>query len=110
MHPLLEEKNEHQEYANADGNLELSEQDLYEAYNEFFQDVLPEFEMFGYIQNFRAVRNTLRYLRGHVFVEYMEERSALKAFIRLQGRYYAGKQLNVEFANIPTWRSAICGM
>lgn len=74
MHPLLEEKNEHQEYANADGNLELSEQDLYEAYNEFFQDVLPEFEMFGYIQNFRAVRNTLRYLRGHVFVEYMEER------------------------------------
>nr|XP_036214736.1 U2 small nuclear ribonucleoprotein auxiliary factor 35 kDa subunit-related protein 1 isoform X1 [Bactrocera oleae] len=110
MHPLLEEENEHQEYANADGNLELSEQDLCEAYDEFFEDVVPEFEAFGYIQNFRAIRNTLRNLRGHVFVEYIEERSALKAFIRLQGRYYAGKQLNVEFANIQTWRSAICGL
>ncbi|XP_018796626.1 PREDICTED: U2 small nuclear ribonucleoprotein auxiliary factor 35 kDa subunit-related protein 2 isoform X2 [Bactrocera latifrons] len=109
MHPLLEEENEHPEYANADGNLELSEQDLSEAYNEFFEDVVPEFEVFGYIQNFRAIRNTLRHLRGHVFVEYMEERSALKTFIKLQGRYYAGKQLNVEFANIQTWRSAICG-
>uniref|UniRef100_A0A0A1WSQ2 U2 small nuclear ribonucleoprotein auxiliary factor 35 kDa subunit-related protein 1 n=1 Tax=Zeugodacus cucurbitae TaxID=28588 RepID=A0A0A1WSQ2_ZEUCU len=110
MHPLLEEENEHEEYAHADGNLELSEQDLCEAYNEFFEDVLPEFEAFGYIQNFRTLRNTLRYLRGHVFVEYVEERSALKAFIKLQGRYYAGKQLNVEFANIPTWRNAICGL
>ncbi|XP_050321284.1 U2 small nuclear ribonucleoprotein auxiliary factor 35 kDa subunit-related protein 1 isoform X3 [Bactrocera neohumeralis] len=110
MHPLLEEENEHQEYANADGNLELSEQDLCEAYNEFFEDVVPEFEVFGYIQNFRAIRNILRHLRGHVFVEYIEERSALKAFIKLQGRYYAGKQLNVEFANIQTWRSAICGL
>ncbi|XP_029404883.2 U2 small nuclear ribonucleoprotein auxiliary factor 35 kDa subunit-related protein 1 isoform X2 [Bactrocera dorsalis] len=110
MHPLLEEENEHQEYANADGNLELSEQDLFEAYNEFFEDVVPEFEEFGYIQNFRAIRNILRHLRGHVFVEYIEERSALKAFIKLQGRYYAGKQLNVEFANIQTWRSAICGL
>lgn len=74
MHPLLEEENEHQEYANADGNLELSEQDLCEAYDEFFEDVVPEFEAFGYIQNFRAIRNTLRNLRGHVFVEYIEER------------------------------------
>uniref|UniRef100_W8BHU7 U2 small nuclear ribonucleoprotein auxiliary factor 35 kDa subunit-related protein 1 n=2 Tax=Ceratitis capitata TaxID=7213 RepID=W8BHU7_CERCA len=108
-HPLLMEV-EHKEYANADGALELSEQDLCEAYNEFFGDVLPELESFGYVINFRAVRNTLRYLRGHVFVEYVEERSALKAFIKLQGRFYAGKQINAEFANIPNWRNAICGL
>ncbi|XP_053958074.1 U2 small nuclear ribonucleoprotein auxiliary factor 35 kDa subunit-related protein 1 isoform X1 [Anastrepha ludens] len=109
MHPLLEVE-QHKEYANADGSLELSEQDLREAYEDFFEDVLPELEEFGYILNFRAVRNVLRHMRGHVFVEYVDERSALKAFIKLQRRYYAGRQLNVEFSCIKSWRSAICGL
>ncbi|XP_036328374.1 U2 small nuclear ribonucleoprotein auxiliary factor 35 kDa subunit-related protein 1-like isoform X2 [Rhagoletis pomonella] len=109
MHPLLEQE-EHKEYATADGGLELSEQDLREAYVEFFDDVIPELQGFGYLRNFRTVRNVLRHLRGHVFVEYLEERSALKAFIKLQGRFYAGRQLNVEFSSIQNWRGAICGL
>ncbi|XP_067624547.1 U2 small nuclear ribonucleoprotein auxiliary factor 35 kDa subunit-related protein 2 isoform X2 [Eurosta solidaginis] len=108
IHPLLEEEM-HKEYASADGSLELNEQDLCDAYNDFFADVMPELEEFGLIRNFRAIRNVSKHLRGHVFIEYVDERAALKAFIKLQGRFYAGKQLNVEFSNITMWESAVCG-
>lgn len=36
-------------------------------------------------------------------------RSALKAFINLQNRYYATKRLNVEFSNIRDWHTGVCG-
>ncbi|KAM8717003.1 hypothetical protein ACLKA7_003813 [Drosophila subpalustris] len=107
-HPLLQADDTSTEYANADEHLELTDQDLRADYDEFFKDVVGEVEKFGKIINFRAVRNTLPHLRGHVFVEYAQERSALRAFINLQGRYYASKRLSVEFSNINTWRGAIC--
>ncbi|XP_068146169.1 U2 small nuclear ribonucleoprotein auxiliary factor 35 kDa subunit-related protein 2 isoform X2 [Drosophila tropicalis] len=101
-HPLLKQ-------SSSDDYLELTEHDLRDSYDEFFHDAVAELEKFGKIVNFRALRNTLDYLRGHVFVEYAQERHALKAFINLQGRYYASRQLNVEFSNIKGWRGAVCG-
>ncbi|XP_034472148.1 U2 small nuclear ribonucleoprotein auxiliary factor 35 kDa subunit-related protein 2 isoform X2 [Drosophila innubila] len=108
-HPLLQGKDTSTEYANGDEHLQLTDRDLRADYDEFFKDVVGELEKFGKIINFRAVRNTLPHLRGHVFVEYAQERFALKAFINLQGRYYASKRLNVEFSNLNGWRGAICG-
>ncbi|XP_017095860.2 U2 small nuclear ribonucleoprotein auxiliary factor 35 kDa subunit-related protein 2 isoform X1 [Drosophila bipectinata] len=109
-HSLLQERKVHKEYASADEELELTEQDLRSDYDEFFEDAVKELEKFGSIINFRALRNTLEHLRGHVFVEYAHERSALRAFINLQGRYYASRRLNVEFSHLKTWRGAVCGM
>ncbi|KAH8328620.1 hypothetical protein KR067_011617, partial [Drosophila pandora] len=109
-HSLLQERRVHKEYASADEELELTEHDLRSDYDEFFEDAIKELEKFGSIINFRAVRNTLEHLRGHVFVEYGHERSALRAFINLQGRYYASRRLNVEFSNLKTWRGAVCGL
>ncbi|KAM7353378.1 uncharacterized protein ACRADG_005456 isoform 2-T3 [Cochliomyia hominivorax] len=109
QHPLLEQE-EHEEYARSDSKLELNERDLRDSYDEFCEDVWPVLEEFGSIVNFRTVRNIQAHLRGHVFVEYEEKRSALKAFIKLQNRYYASKRLNVEFSNIRQWRTGICGL
>ncbi|KAH8352294.1 hypothetical protein KR084_003338, partial [Drosophila pseudotakahashii] len=109
-HSMLQERRAHKEYASAEEHLELTEQDLRSDYDGFFDDALEELEKFGTIVNFRTVRNTLEHLRGHVFVEYTNERSALRAFTNLQGRYYASKRLNVEFSNLKTWRGAVCGL
>ncbi|XP_039499244.1 U2 small nuclear ribonucleoprotein auxiliary factor 35 kDa subunit-related protein 2 isoform X1 [Drosophila santomea] len=109
-HSMLQERRAHKEYAAAEEHLELTEQDLRHDYDEFFRDAVEELEKFGTIVNFRTVRNTLEHLRGHVFVEYTTERSALRAFTNLQGRYYASKRLNVEFSNLKTWRGAVCGL
>lgn len=73
QHPLLEQQ-EQEEYAKCDSELEFSERDLRDAYDEFCEDVWPVLEEFGCIVNFRAVRNVYAHLRGHVFVEYEEKR------------------------------------
>ncbi|XP_044315872.1 U2 small nuclear ribonucleoprotein auxiliary factor 35 kDa subunit-related protein 2 isoform X2 [Drosophila rhopaloa] len=108
-HSMLQERRAHAEYASAEEHLELTEQDLRSDYDEFFDDAVEELEKFGTIVNFRTVRNTLEHLRGNVFVEYTNERSALRAFTSLQGRFYASKRLSVEFSNLKTWRGAVCG-
>ncbi|KNC31317.1 hypothetical protein FF38_14302 [Lucilia cuprina] len=109
QHPLLEQQ-KHEEYSRSDSELELSERDLRDAYDEFCGDVWPVLEEFGTIVNFRAVRNVQSHFRGNVFVEYADKRSALKAFMNLHNRYYASKRLNVEFSNIRAWRTGVCGL
>ncbi|XP_061399384.1 U2 small nuclear ribonucleoprotein auxiliary factor 35 kDa subunit-related protein 1 [Musca vetustissima] len=105
QHPLFE----HKQHKSSDRKLEFSDEDLKKDYEEFCKDVWPELEQFGKIVNFRTTRN--RPPRGgHVFVEYAEKRSALKAFTNLQNRFYAGKQLSVEFSHVTYWRSALCGL
>lgn len=71
---MLQKRCTHKEYASAEEHLELTEQDLRHDYDEFFNDVVEELRKFGTIVNFRTVRNTLEHLRGHVFVEYTNER------------------------------------
>ncbi|XP_062129920.1 U2 small nuclear ribonucleoprotein auxiliary factor 35 kDa subunit-related protein 2 isoform X1 [Drosophila sulfurigaster albostrigata] len=110
IHPLLQVADTKTEYAKSDEHLELTDHDLRVDYDEFFKDVVGELEKFGKIVNFRAVRNTLPHLRGNVFVEYAQERFALRAFVNLQSRYYASRRLNVEFSNLNAWRGAICGL
>lgn len=61
------------EYGN-DISLEHDENDLNTDFNEFFADVIPEFENLGQILNFLVCKNTGPQLRGYVFVEYDSER------------------------------------
>jgi len=71
---MLQGRQPHTEYSSGEEQLELTEQDLRSDYDEFFNDAVEELEKFGTIVNFRTVRNTLEHLRGHVFVEYTNER------------------------------------
>lgn len=54
--------------------LEHDEAELYESFQQFFVDVVPEFENFGHIEHFVVCRNFEPHLRGHVYVEYSTER------------------------------------
>lgn len=92
-----------------DANLEFESCETYEHYRDFFYDVVPEFELHGKIKIFKTCCNHEAHLRGNVFVEYTTTKAAFKSYQALNGRWYAGKQLNVEFSNIPSWKQAICG-
>ncbi|XP_058977165.1 U2 small nuclear ribonucleoprotein auxiliary factor 35 kDa subunit-related protein 1 isoform X2 [Musca domestica] len=105
QHALFEKR----QHKGSDRQLEFSEEDLKKDYEEFCNDVWPELEHFGKIVNFRTTRNA-HPRGGHVFVEYAEKRSALKAFTNLQNRFYAGRQLSVEFSHVTYWRGALCGL
>lgn len=78
-------------------------------YREFYYDVLTELRTFGRVVQFKVCCNEEPHLRGNVYVQYEEERCAIKAFRALQGRYYGGKQISVEFCSIPSWSRALCG-
>ncbi|XP_046465658.1 U2 small nuclear ribonucleoprotein auxiliary factor 35 kDa subunit-related protein 2 [Neodiprion pinetum] len=90
--------------------LEFGGSETRHHFREFYNDVVPELETFGRIKTLKCCRNTEIHLRGNMYVEYYEERAAARALRSLKGRWYAGRQLNCEFANVQSWRNAICGM
>jgi hypothetical protein len=52
----------------------LDQRELYDAFIEFYNDVLPEFEQIGKVVQFRVCYNFLPHLRGNVFVEFQDQR------------------------------------
>ncbi|CAK9798249.1 U2 small nuclear ribonucleoprotein auxiliary factor 35 kDa subunit-related protein 1 [Anthophora quadrimaculata] len=93
-----------------DIGLEFESSETRQHFREFYKDVVPELESFGRIKTLKYCCNTEVHLRGNLYVEYYTEREAARALRRLKGRWYAGRQLNCEFVNLKSWRSAVCGM
>eukprot|EP00794_Sanderia_malayensis_P011239 gene11239-12419_t len=99
---MLDEKNQ-------DAGLEFDEDELYQNFREFYKDVVSEFKSCGDLYQFKVCSNFEQHLRGNVYVQYFSEDDALKAFSKFNGRWYAGKQLSVQFSPVTKWKSAICG-
>ncbi|XP_025829283.1 U2 small nuclear ribonucleoprotein auxiliary factor 35 kDa subunit-related protein 1 isoform X3 [Agrilus planipennis] len=97
------------EYGN-DADLEFDRQEIYQHYKEFFFDVLPEMEKSGRVRQFKVCCNKEPHLRGNVYIEYKTTREAVTTYKLFNGRWYGGKRLNVEFCNVKSWKSAICGL
>ncbi|KOX78446.1 U2 small nuclear ribonucleoprotein auxiliary factor 35 kDa subunit-related protein 1 [Melipona quadrifasciata] len=93
-----------------DIGLEFESSETRQHFREFYNDVVPELESFGRIKTLKYCCNTEVHLRGNLYVEYYTEREAARALRKLKGRWYAGRQLNCEFVNLKSWRSAVCGM
>lgn len=107
-HPALDDR-DNPEYG-TDLGIEFDEEELYRAYNEFFRDIIEEFETFGSIRYIFVCRNHAPHLRGNVFIQYDSVRSAAKAQQRMNGRFYASRPLYVEFRSPITWPTAVCGL
>ncbi|CAF0864041.1 unnamed protein product [Didymodactylos carnosus] len=94
----------------ADIGLEFEESERYQNFKEFYYDVLPEFEAFGHVVEFKVCSNFEIHLRGNVYVQFKTDDEAVRAFQRMNGRFYGGKMLQCEFVNITNWKNSICGM
>ncbi|XWS20688.1 hypothetical protein CRYUN_Cryun31cG0124300 [Craigia yunnanensis] len=92
-----------------DEGLEYTDEEVERCYEEFYEDVHTEFLKFGEIVNFKVCKNGSFHLRGNVYVHYKLLESAVLAYDSINGRYFAGKQVNCEFVNITRWKVAICG-
>ncbi|XP_077418821.1 U2 small nuclear ribonucleoprotein auxiliary factor 35 kDa subunit-related protein 2-like [Vanacampus margaritifer] len=93
-----------------DASLEHSEEDLHESFNEFYHDVLPEFKTVGKVVQFKVSCNYESHLRGNVYIQFDTEEQCREAFIKFNGRWYAGKQLHCEICPVTRWKNAICGL
>jgi len=88
--------------------LEYENSELITEFREFYSDVLPEFKKYGKVIQFKVCCNLEPHLRGNVYVQYDNIRSAVEAFRVFNGRFYNGKQISLKFVRIQSWRSAIC--
>ncbi|XP_023644871.1 zinc finger CCCH domain-containing protein 5 isoform X2 [Capsella rubella] len=92
-----------------DEGLEYTDEEAEHCYEEFYEDVHTEFQKYGELINFKVCRNGSFHLKGNVYVHYRSLESAILAYQSINGRYFAGKQVNCEFVNISRWKVAICG-
>lgn len=92
-----------------DSCLEHEDVDTNKSFTDFFWDVFPEFQAVGHVTMFKVCCNHEPHLRGNVYVQYKEEREAIQAYAKFNGRFYASRQISCEFVKIEKWKSAICG-
>lgn len=93
----------------SDGHLEFEDSEIYEHFREFYADVRAELASTGGLRQLLVCCNGQAHLRGNVYVEFAGPKEAVRAFLRLHGRWYDGRQLTCRFVDIPSWRAAICG-
>ncbi|XP_056415224.1 U2 small nuclear ribonucleoprotein auxiliary factor 35 kDa subunit-related protein 2 [Hyla sarda] len=92
-----------------DASLEYGDDEIYQQFLEFYEDVVPEFKNVGKVIQFKVSCNFEPHLRGNVYVQYQTEEECLQALSQFNGRWYAGRQLQCEFSPVTKWKSAICG-
>ncbi|XP_045383603.1 U2 small nuclear ribonucleoprotein auxiliary factor 35 kDa subunit-related protein 2-like [Lemur catta] len=93
-----------------DASLEYSEEETYQQFLDFYDDVLPEFKHVGKVIQFKVSCNLEPHLRGNVYVQYESEEECQAALSLFNGRWYAGRQLQCEFCPVTRWKMAICGL
>lgn len=93
-----------------DASLEYSEEETYQQFLDFYEDVLPEFRNVGKVIQFKVSCNLEPHLRGNVYVQYQSEEECQAALSLFNGRWYAGRQLQCEFCPVTRWKMAICGL
>ncbi|XP_038285721.1 U2 small nuclear ribonucleoprotein auxiliary factor 35 kDa subunit-related protein 2-like [Canis lupus baileyi] len=93
-----------------DAGLEDSEEDTYQHFRAFYDDVLPEFRAVGTVVQFKVSRNLEPHLRGNVYVQYRSEAECRAALSLFNGRWYAGRRLQCELCPVTRWKAAICGL
>ncbi|KAL3814555.1 hypothetical protein ACJIZ3_015823 [Penstemon smallii] len=60
-------------------------------------------------EGLEVCKNGSSHLRGNVYVHYKSLDSAVLSYQSVNGRYFAGKQMQCEFVGVTRWRVAICG-
>ena len=71
--------------------------------------MLRELRSAGRVVQLKVCCNHQSHLRGNVYVQYSSQKDAVRAFMKLQGRWYDGRQLSCRFVHIASWKAAICG-
>ncbi|XP_019101854.1 PREDICTED: splicing factor U2af small subunit B-like [Camelina sativa] len=77
-------------------------------FKEFYEDLFEELNKYGEIESLNICDNISDHLVGNVYVQFREEEQAGKALRNLQGRFYAGRPIIVDFSPVTDFREATC--
>lgn len=74
----------------------------------FFEDMYMELSKFGKLEGLHVCDNLGDHMIGHVYVKYYDEEDAADALGVLNGRYYDGRPMAVEYSPVTDFREARC--
>lgn len=74
----------------------------------FFEDMYIELSKFGKLEGLHVCDNLGDHMVGHVYVKYYDEEDAADALAVLNGRYYDGRSMVVEYSPVTDFREARC--
>eukprot|EP00579_Thalassiosira_antarctica_P005942 CAMPEP_0201902352 /NCGR_PEP_ID=MMETSP0902-20130614/54911_1 /ASSEMBLY_ACC=CAM_ASM_000551 /TAXON_ID=420261 /ORGANISM="Thalassiosira antarctica, Strain CCMP982" /LENGTH=278 /DNA_ID=CAMNT_0048436351 /DNA_START=92 /DNA_END=926 /DNA_ORIENTATION=- len=74
----------------------------------FFEDYFSELSKFGQLEALHICDNLGDHMIGHVYAKFSEEEEAADALNVMNGRYYNGRKMEVEFSPVTDFREARC--
>ena len=77
-------------------------------FEDFYEEVFIELVKYGEVEELNVCDNIGEHIVGNVYVKYYNEEDAKKAYSALNGRYYAGRQINAEYSPVTDFREAKC--
>lgn len=85
--------------------------DKVKAYQDFlcfYEDMFLELSKFGRIDELHVCDNLGDHMIGHVYCKFFNEEDASDAMQVMNGRYYDGTKMEVEFSPVTDFREARC--
>ena len=77
-------------------------------FEDFYEDIFLELDKFGEVEHLCVCDNLADHMVGNVYVKFRDEEGAARALQGFQGRYYAGKPIQVEFSPVTDFRESTC--
>ncbi|XP_062217279.1 splicing factor U2af small subunit B-like [Phragmites australis] len=81
---------------------------MQEHFEDFYEDIFEELSKFGEIENLNICDNLADHMIGNVYAQFREEDQAAAAHTALQGRFYSGRPIVVDFSPVTDFREATC--
>ncbi|XP_074580284.1 splicing factor U2af small subunit A [Curcuma longa] len=81
---------------------------IQEHFEDFYEDIFEELNKFGELESLNVCDNLADHMIGNVYVQYREEDQAAAAMSALQGRFYSGRPIIVDFSPVTDFREATC--
>lgn len=86
----------------------IDPQKIQEHFEDFYEDIFEELSKFGELENLNVCDNLADHMIGNVYVQFREEDQAAAAHTALQGRFYSGRPIVVDFSPVTDFREATC--
>ncbi|KAL3934788.1 MAG: hypothetical protein SGBAC_009571, partial [Bacillariaceae sp.] len=74
----------------------------------FYEDMFLELSKHGPVDSLHICDNLGDHMIGHVYCKFMEEEDASDALQSMNGRFYDGRKMEVEFSPVTDFREARC--
>uniref|UniRef100_A0A7S4N8D0 C3H1-type domain-containing protein n=1 Tax=Odontella aurita TaxID=265563 RepID=A0A7S4N8D0_9STRA len=89
-------------------NVEVDREKALEDFLVFFEDMFSELAKFGHLDALHVCDNLGDHMIGHVYAKFSDEEQASDALNVMNGRYYGGRKMEVEFSPVTDFREARC--